>query len=109
MQDGVYRVWFKGPDGTAAGIMAFRNGDILGCDGGYSFVGRYTVKLGRITGEAVCTRLDPHLPNAALPDLDRFRLVIEGSPGKGFATLRGTVLDSPSYYVSCEFARVCDA
>jgi len=109
MQDGVYKVWFSGPGGQSGGAIALRGGDILGSDGGYALVGRYSLALGRLSGRVTCTRLDDSKPNPAFPDGDTFHLLLEGKPGDSFASLRASVEDDPSYSILFELTRVCEA
>jgi len=106
MRDGIYRVWFKGPDGNSTGALAFRNGDILGCDSAYASVGHYSLHLGRLSGEMKYTRLNPAVKTGGLPDLDEFHLLLEGTPGRDVASLRGTIREIPAYYLLCEMAWV---
>lgn len=108
MRDGIYRVWFKGPNGTSAGAMAFRGGDILGSDAAFAFVGRYQRVLGRVEGEILFTRLRPGQQTQGLPDRDSFHLILSGTPHGEVAALRGTVAEDPSYYLLCELAKASE-
>ena len=108
MHNGVYRVWYRGPNGRSAAILAFRDGDILGCDGSYASVGRYSVEEGQFVGQMTCTRLDSSNHPDAFPDLDAFTLYLDGRPGEDFATLHASVLGIAEFTLVCEFAKVSE-
>lgn len=108
MRNGIYRVWYKGSSGMSAGALAFRDGEVLGSDAAFGAVGRYNIQLGRLQGEVLFARLRRNATVVGLPDLDRFHLVLTGTPNGDIASLRGMVPELPDYYLLCELARVGD-
>lgn len=109
MRNGVYRAWIKGPNGSATGIVVLKDGDLFAADPRFAFNGHYSELGGRLTAAIAVTRLYHDLPAGHLPDLEFFRLRIEGAAGREFAQTIATIDEVPDFPLSIECAFLSEA
>lgn len=108
MRDGIYRVWAKGPQQTSSGAVILNNGDLIAVNATFGFVGRYNVKGGKMIAEIRCRRLSVTVPPINLPALEEFHLTLEGPAKHEFASLTGTIRETPGFALPFEFAWLCE-
>jgi hypothetical protein len=71
MQNGVYRMIFRGPFGEGRGVIAAKDGALWGGDTGFVYQGSYAAENGKASIQV--KRDDPYMPGVFGP-LNDFRL-----------------------------------
>lgn len=109
MRDGIYKIWVTGRTTRVCGAMLLKGGSLIAVNPAIGFVGRYWLTAGRITCEALCTRLNLASDFGEFPPLDEMHFRAEGLAGPEFASCIGTIAEAPDYSSTLEFTFLCAA
>ncbi len=108
MRNGFYRTWLKAPGLDASGAVMFEDGDIIACDKYFALIGHYVEQNGWMTADVFCKRLNEFGGATDVPDIEEFEIKLEGSAGREFATLKGTIPEIPSFTLTFECTWLCE-
>lgn len=103
MRNGIYRVWYKGPNVHGATAVLFLDGQFIACDRTHSFLGQFKDQFGRFTAEVLCKRHTILPPSPEVPDLDEFHMMLDGASGDEIAAVRATIPEKPGLVLDVEY------
>jgi hypothetical protein len=75
--DGLWIVQYHGPGGVGGGVVVFTQGQVLGGDSGFAYVGRYELSGDALTAKVTATQFDPNI-SSVLGVPGNHELLIEG-------------------------------
>ena len=63
MIDGLWIVRYHGPEGVGGGVVVFTEGQVLGGDSGFAYVGTYQERGGTLKAKVTVKNFDPNIPS----------------------------------------------
>jgi hypothetical protein len=93
MQNGLYRVEFRTPLGSGAGVVTLQDGNLRGGDSSMYYFGSYTETGNQATVDAESHRHTPGVPSVL--GRDDAHLSLRGTVQGNSAQLTGTAREAP--------------
>jgi hypothetical protein len=75
--DGLWIVQYHGPGGVGGGVVVFTDGQVLGGDSAFAYVGRYDLSGNALKAKVTVTQFDPSI-TSVLGVSGNHELLIEG-------------------------------
>jgi hypothetical protein len=107
MIQGLWIVQYEGIQGNGGGAAVFVNGKVLGGDTGYTYIGTYTEKDGKVIAHVRVGNFLPGIPNV-LGVVGDFDLDINGQMASNVIKGVGSVAGRPGASVNLKLTKKAD-
>lgn len=108
MRDGLYKVEFKTPLGSGAGVLHVLQGKVWGGDAGLYYVGTVNENGDRFTATVRVDRHTRHPGISSVFGMDRVNITLDGSTQGDQGTAKGTAKEAPGILFQAQLKRISD-
>lgn len=106
MQDGLYRVRFKTPLGSGAGVLLLQGGRVHGGDSTMYYHGTYSVSGGKLTATVTSAEHSSEPGHSSVFGVPRATITLAGNAGAATTVLTGTAKEAPGVKLEAELSRL---
>jgi hypothetical protein len=106
MQNGLYKVAFKTPIGSGAGVVVIQNGSIRGGDSSMFYSGTYVERGAEFTATVVSKKHTSVVGIDSVFGKDTVTIALKGSSTDNSALLTGVAREAPGVSFEAKLTRV---